>query len=219
MGASPHGPEPCASAKFRQSPLVTVRCIRVRNVPTAQAAQCISGRPARRCLLRSAGAGYIECGARSRTCPTREVGLGILRDFERRLETIVEGFFARALPGGGVQPVELGKRMVRAMDEEKTAAASGATYVPNAFEFKLSTKDFERLSQISSTLRKELSAVARRASASEGWRMVGPPEIHIVEDSDFKAGTFGISSLFVESATLEPEAGPQTQLIQMSLDA
>src|SRR5438552_6436259 len=109
--------------------------------------------------------------------------------------------------------------MVRAMEEEKTAAASGATYVPNAFEFNLSQKDFERLSQISSTLRKELSAVARRAAASEGWRMVGPPEIHIVEDTNFKAGTFGIAAQFVEAATPEPEAGPQTQLIQMSLDA
>jgi hypothetical protein len=145
--------------------------------------------------------------------------VGILRGFEKRLEGLVEGFFARALPGGGVQPVELGKRMVRAMDEEKTAAASGATYVPNAFAFNLSHKDHERLSQISSTLRKELSAVARRAAASEGWRMVGPPEIHIVEDSTFKAGTFGITAQYVESATPEPEAGPQTQLIQMSLDA
>jgi FHA domain-containing protein len=145
--------------------------------------------------------------------------VGILRGFEKRLEGLVEGFFARALPGGGVQPVELGKRMVRAMDEEKTAAASGATYVPNAFAFNLSHKDHERLSQISSTLRKELSAVARRAAASEGWRMVGPPEIHIVEDTTFKAGTFGITAQFVEAATPEPEAGPQTQLIQMSLDA
>jgi len=145
--------------------------------------------------------------------------VGILRGFEKRLEGFVEGFFARALPGGGVQPVELGKRMVRAMEEERTAAASGATFVPNSFVFKLARKDNERLGQIMSTLRKELSAVARRAAASEGWRMLGPPEIQIVEDDTFKTGTFGIESQFVESDAPEPDAGPQTQLIQMSLDA
>jgi hypothetical protein len=145
--------------------------------------------------------------------------VGILRGFEKRLEGLVEGFFARALPGGGVQPVELGKRMVRAMDEEQTVAAGGANYVPNSFAFRLAHKDFERLNQIMATLRKELTAVARRAAASEGWRMVGPPEIQVLEDPSMKTGTFGIDASFVESATPEPEAGPQTQLIQMSLDA
>ena len=71
--------------------------------------------------------------------------MSFLRGFEKRLEGLVEGFFARALPGGGVQPVELGKRMVRAMEEEKTAAASGATYVPNAFQVNHATVWFGRL--------------------------------------------------------------------------
>ncbi|MGZ4239988.1 MAG: FhaA domain-containing protein [Actinomycetota bacterium] len=145
--------------------------------------------------------------------------MGILRGFEKRLEGLVEGFFARALPGGGVQPVELGKRMVRAMEEERTVAATGTSYVPNSFAFRIAPKDFARLSQIMSTLRKELTAVARRAASSEGWRMVGPPEIQVLEDAGMKSGTFAVDASFVESATPEPEAGPQTQLIQMSLDA
>ena len=39
----------------------------------------------------------------------------ILRDFERRLEGAVEGLFARAFRSG-VQPVELGKRLVREVE-------------------------------------------------------------------------------------------------------
>lgn len=145
--------------------------------------------------------------------------MGILREFEKKLENIVEGFFARALPGGGVQPVELGKRMVRTMDEERTVAVSGAVFVPNAFTFRLAPKDHERLEQIRATLRKELTAVARRAVAQEGWKTVGPPEISLVRDPSFKRGTFGVDAEFVESRTPEPAAGPQTQLIQMSLSA
>jgi hypothetical protein len=145
--------------------------------------------------------------------------MGILREFEKRLESVVEGFFARTLPGGGVQPIELGKRMVRAMEEEKTVGAAGAAFVPNAFAFHLARKDFARLQQIAHTLKKELIAVARRAAASEHWEMVGPPEVRLLEDANFKSGTFGIDAEFVESAKPEPAAGPQTQLIQMSLAA
>lgn len=145
--------------------------------------------------------------------------MGILREIEKRLEAVVEGFFARALPGGGVQPIELGKRMVRAMEEEKTIGAGGAAFVPNAFTFRLSKKDIARLDQIRHTLKKELVAVARRAAASEKWEMVGPPEMHLVEDGTMKSGMFGIEAGFVESARPEPAAGPQTQLIQMSLAA
>jgi hypothetical protein len=145
--------------------------------------------------------------------------LGILREFEKRLEGLVEGFFARALPGGGVQPIELGKRMVRAMEEEKTAGVGGDVFVPNAFTFRLSPRDFERLTQIGTTLRKELIAVSRRAAASEGWKMVGPPEAHLIADASVRARTFTIEVEFVESLDEEPAAGPQTQLIQMSLAA
>ncbi len=43
----------------------------------------------------------------------------ILRDFERRLGGIVEGFFATTFRSG-LQPVELAKRMMREMDATKT---------------------------------------------------------------------------------------------------
>jgi hypothetical protein len=144
--------------------------------------------------------------------------MGILRDFERRLETIVEGFFARALPGGGVQPVELGKRMVRAMDENKTVSVANV-YVPNEFTFFLNAKDVTPLRPVENALGKELAAVARRAAASEGWRLLGPPSIRLVEDSTAAPGTFRIEATVVEGVDEEAEkAGPHTQLIQMSTD-
>src|SRR6266540_678655 len=164
MGASPHGPEPCASAKFRQSPS------NGEISPPSQVAQCISATSARRCLLRLTPERiYRIPGPGSALCPTEEGWMGILRDFERRVETMFEGFFARALPGGGLQPVELGKRMVRAMEEQKTVSVANV-YVPNEFTFFISSKDAESLKPVENALGKELSAVARAAAASEGWR-------------------------------------------------
>jgi FHA domain-containing protein len=142
--------------------------------------------------------------------------MGILRDFERRLETMFEGFFARALPGGGVQPVELGKRMVRAMEEQKTVSVANV-YVPNEFTFFLAGKDVERLRPVENALGKELAGVARRAAASEGWRLLGPPAIRLVEDSGAAPGTFRIEASVVEGTDeVAQGAGPHTQLIQMS---
>jgi hypothetical protein len=144
--------------------------------------------------------------------------MGILRDFERRLETIVEGFFARALPGGGVQPVELGKRLVRAMEEQKTVSVANV-YVPNEFTFFLASKDVERLRPVENALGQELAAVARRAAASEGWRMLGPPVIRLVEDDSAAAGTFRIEATVVEGTDEQAEqAGPHTSLLQMSTE-
>ena len=142
--------------------------------------------------------------------------MGILRDFERRLETMFEGFFARALPGGGVQPVELGKRMVREMEDRKTVSVANV-YVPNEFTFYLSGKDVERLRPVENALGQELGAVARRAAASEGWRLLGPPAIRLVEETSTAPGTFRIESTVVEGQDEEAEAaGPHTQLIQMA---
>ena len=131
---------------------------------------------------------------------------------------MVEGFFARALPGGGVQPVELGKAMIRTMDEQKTVSIA-STYVPNAFTFHLVQKDYDRLSPLEGSLAKELTAIVRRAAASEGWRLPGPPEIHLVADGRGATGTFSVEAHVVEAADPEEEAGPHTQLIDMSLSA
>jgi hypothetical protein len=128
---------------------------------------------------------------------------------------MVEGFFARALPGGGVQPVELGKRMVRAMEDQKTVSVANV-YVPNDFTFTLSSKDLERLKPVENALASELASVARRAAASEGWRLLGPPTIHLDEDSSLASGTFRLDATVVEGTDVEGQGGPHTQLIQMS---
>lgn len=146
----------------------------------------------------------------------RRAALGILRDFEKRLEQVVEGFFARALPGGGLQPVELGKRMIRAMEDQKTVSMS-ATYVPNSFAFRVSPKDHERLSQLGAALERELSTVARRAAATEQWTLLGPPEISLVSDARIAPGTFALVASVREGDDPEAEAGPHTQLIDMSV--
>ena len=54
-----------------------------------------------------------------------------LQRFERRLERLVEGTFSKAFRSG-LQPVEIGRRLVREMDAGRTLGVRG-TVVPNHF--------------------------------------------------------------------------------------
>jgi hypothetical protein len=145
--------------------------------------------------------------------------MGFLREFEHKLENVVEGFFARVLPGGGIQPIEIGKAMVRAMREDQTRSASGLIFVPNRFSFRLSPKDHERLTQIGSQLRKELVAVAKRAAAAEQWQHAGPVEVEVILDPSVKRGNVEIDATYREGKEPPRPMGTHTQLIEMSLAA
>ena len=54
-----------------------------------------------------------------------------LQRFERRLERLVEGGFGKAFRSG-LQPVEIGRRLVRELDAGRTLGVRG-TVVPNHF--------------------------------------------------------------------------------------
>ena len=58
--------------------------------------------------------------------------LGVLQRFERRLEGMVEGAFARAFRSE-LQPVEVASAVQREMDDRAAIVAKGRTLVPNDF--------------------------------------------------------------------------------------
>ena len=74
----------------------------------------------------------------------------ILRDFERRLGGLVEGFFATTFRSG-LQPVELAKRMMREMDASKTVGVK-EVWAPNRYVFTLSESDGQRFEQAEQAL-------------------------------------------------------------------
>src|ERR1700722_4117988 len=82
-----------------------------------------------------------------------------LQQFERRLERMVEGVFARAFRGS-LQPVEIARRLTREMDLRRTIAPKG-TLTPNEFVVLLSPADRARFAPIEDELISELEDVAR----------------------------------------------------------
>jgi len=114
-----------------------------------------------------------------------------LKAFERRVERLVEGTFARAFRSG-LRPVELGRRVVREMDDNRSVDVRGRTVVPNSFTVQLSQADYDQLADIHETLVRELADAAREHARDEGYTFLGPVDVELVVDTKLWTGAFQI---------------------------
>ncbi|MGE5552675.1 MAG: FhaA domain-containing protein [Betaproteobacteria bacterium] len=122
------------------------------------------------------------------------------------LEQGIEGLFRRR--SGGVQPVEIGRKLARLMEEQKQISVS-AVYAPNSFRVRLSPPDRARLASISAQLSGELSQHLTRLAHRQGYALVGPLTVTWDEDADLPTGTFQAEASFVvgEDRPSDGEAG------------
>jgi hypothetical protein len=120
-----------------------------------------------------------------------------LKGFERRLERMVEGVFARAFRSG-LRPVELGRRLVREIDDNRTVDVRGRTVVPNAFVVELSGTDYDNFTEYRDTLVRELCDAAREHARDEGYTFVGPVDVEFAVDRGLHTGAFQITGRLKE---------------------
>jgi hypothetical protein len=130
--------------------------------------------------------------------------LGILNDFERRLEGVIEGIFTKAFRTG-LQPVELATRVLRDMEVGKTVGVR-EVWVPNRYAFHLSQMDRERFAGTEKAMRRELEQVVRDGAAERGWGLVGPPEVTFETDPALRQGEFSCQASLVEGPTTSGKA-------------
>ncbi len=114
-----------------------------------------------------------------------------LQRFERRLERMVEGVFSRAFRSG-LRPDELGRRLVRVMDNQRSVGVSGQPVVPNAFTFHLSPDDHSQFAEIADSLARELCEAAREHARDEGYSFMGPVSVELVVDENQRKGSFDV---------------------------
>ncbi len=112
-----------------------------------------------------------------------------ISSFEQRLERGVEGFFGRIFRSG-LRPVELGRKLVRDMDDHRTVGVNGRTLVPNSFTFSLSGSDLDQLADLEAQLRRDLADAAREHARDEHYAFAGPVEVELVEGEKVRPGLF-----------------------------
>ena len=139
-----------------------------------------------------------------------------LQSFERSLERMVEGVFSRG-SHSSIRPVELGRRLLREMDDNRSVDVKGQRIVPNDFSFHLSGKDHAGFADIDEALNSELCETAREYARAEGFQFMGPVRVTMTVDNNLKAGRFTITSRMREvgsggEATLVLPSGERVSL-------
>ncbi|HEY4397941.1 MAG TPA: DUF3662 and FHA domain-containing protein [Acidimicrobiia bacterium] len=120
-----------------------------------------------------------------------------LQRFERRLERLVEGTFAKAFRAG-IEPVEIGRKIARALDAGRRIGVQGGWVVPNDIVVSLSSDDMKRFSTYSDVLSRELADAARAYARDEGYHFLGPVTVALVEDDELRTGQLDVEAEIVE---------------------
>jgi hypothetical protein len=121
-----------------------------------------------------------------------------LQSFEHGLERMVEGVFSRG-SRSSIRPVELGRRLLREMDDHRSVDVNGRRIVPNEFVVHLHPKDHIGFEDIDEALIAELSEAAREYARSEGYHFLGPVSVAMVVDQNLKSGRFRIDAKLRET--------------------
>jgi hypothetical protein len=131
-----------------------------------------------------------------------------LQEFERRLERLVEGVFAKAFRAR-LTPIEVGRRLTREMDVRRTVGVRGVI-APNEFTVAISKGDYDTvISKMETAVRNDLAGYAREHAREEGYALVGPVQVNFTVDDSLGAGEFLVTSDMVEG----PGGGPAGTLV------
>jgi hypothetical protein len=115
-----------------------------------------------------------------------------MQGLEHRLERIVEGVFRRSR--NSIRPIELGRRLIREMDDHRSVDVRGQRIVPNEFIVYLSPDDHAGFADIETALRTELVEACREYAREEGYHFMGPVSVELRIDNELRPGRFGIVS-------------------------
>lgn len=118
--------------------------------------------------------------------------MGVAKNIEERLEGLVEGFFTRVFKSG-LQPIEVGRRILREMGENKTVSVN-RVYAPNDFRVQMGSDDFSRFQSMEAGLQREFSDIVIQAAKENRWNLMGLPRMEFVEEEGFTKGKFKVEA-------------------------
>jgi hypothetical protein len=141
---------------------------------------------------------------------TEEEPVSVLQRFEKRLEGLVEGAFAKVFKGV-VHPVEILNAMQREAEAHKAILAGGRTLVPNRYVIDLSPYDHSRLAPYAAALAQELAQSQAEFIGEQAWTVYGDVIVEIERGEGLDTGMFRVTAEVFsgEPAPLAPEQPPQ----------
>jgi Protein of unknown function (DUF3662)/FHA domain len=137
--------------------------------------------------------------------------MGILQRVEGFLERLFEAPAGRL--GAKVQPVQLAKRIERAMDTTKSFGDQGVI-VPNRYELHLHPTDFAGFATYQGALEDDLAHGVLTRARHERYHLVARPRVRLIEDRRVPRGEVRVAASVAEEESQardrgdRPEASP-----------
>ena len=133
--------------------------------------------------------------------------MGILKNIEKRMESLVEGVFGRAFRRQ-IHPVEIAKGLTKQMDEGRMVSIS-RTYAPNDFTVHLSKEDSEAIQAYRDALRDELIQYASTHADNKDYHVMSPPRVRFETEDSLRFGEFGITAKLTGGDGPREKGAPQ----------
>jgi len=99
---------------------------------------------------------------------------------------MVDGVFRGSR--SAIRPIELGRRLVREMDDQRSVDVKGRRVVPNDFTLHLNPRDLASFAEIEDVLRSELVEAAREYAREEGYHFMGPVRVELAGAQGIRPG-------------------------------
>jgi hypothetical protein len=135
--------------------------------------------------------------------------VSLAQRFERRLEGLVGGAFARVIKGQ-VEPVEVGTALQREAADRKNVMGNGQVMCPNRYRVTLSQSDYDRLVPWEAQLSAALAELVQEHLDENRWTTIGDIEVYLARDEELHTGVFGVASRMESNAP--PRRRPQDSL-------
>ena len=119
--------------------------------------------------------------------------MGFLDSFERSVERIVGGAFAKAF-SAGVHPVEIVAALKREMDSRATTASRTRTAAPHLYSCNLSTEDHARLAQLGEPFVGEIAQALADYATLRGYGLADRVSVTLAISGSLSEGMVEVSS-------------------------
>ncbi|SCG49375.1 FHA domain-containing protein [Micromonospora inositola] len=133
--------------------------------------------------------------------------MSVLQRFEKRLEGLVEGAFAKVFKGV-VHPVEILNAMQREAEAHKAILAGGRTLVPNRYVIDLSPYDHSRLAPYAAALAQELAQSQAEFIGEQAWTVYGDVIVEIERGEGLDTGMFRVTAEVYTGGDVAPVSAP-----------
>lgn len=125
--------------------------------------------------------------------------MSLAQRFERRLEGLVGGAFARVFKGQ-VEPVEIGTALQREANDKRNVMGNGQVLSPNRYRVTLSPSDHDRLLPWENQLTNSLAELVQEYLDENRWQTIGDIEVYLARDDELHTGVFGVASRMESAA-------------------